>query len=122
MIEEVETGSAKVKAFLFIGEIDDRDYSILTSSIDAAISAHGKIRMLVDLDQSFRGWDLHAAWDDLRLTISHYNDIERIAVIGTHRSKEWVSRLRWPVSKGDVRYFEDIERTAAWNLEREDVA
>lgn len=122
MIEELETETIRIRAFRFIGEIDDRDYSALTSSIDAATSSQGKIRMLVDLDASFRGWDLHAAWDDLWLTINHYNDIERIAVVGTHQSKEWVSRLRWPVTKGDVRYFEDIERTAAWNWVREDVA
>jgi len=33
--------------------------------------------------------------------------------------KEWMSRLHWPLAKGEVRYFEEAEAPAAWTWLRE---
>jgi hypothetical protein len=114
MIEAIETGNPGVLAFRLVGEMHDSDYKLLVPAVEAALKkTGGKVRLLADLED-FRGWDLHAAWDDFKFELSHWNDIEKVAVLGDHRSREWVSRMHWPRTKGEVRYFGEREHPAAW--------
>jgi hypothetical protein len=36
----------------------------------------------VDGIVNFKGWTLSAVWADLKFDITHYSDIERLAVVG----------------------------------------
>lgn len=43
--------------------------------------ADGKIRFLVEM-YDFHVWTLGAMWEDIKLDISHYAHIERVALVG----------------------------------------
>ena len=43
------------------------------------------------IDTLFSGWEWRAAYDDAAFGIKHWNDIERVALIGDAR---WQARLR----------------------------
>ncbi len=63
MITPIASGSNTILAFSLSGKLHDADYQQFTPVIEAAVKAHGKIRVLAQF-HDFHGWDLHALWDD----------------------------------------------------------
>jgi SpoIIAA-like len=72
------------------GKIAEDDFLRLTPTIDAAIAAHGQIRLMVDASD-FTGWDNFAAFQRHAGFIrSHQKKIERLAVVTGHGWQEWL--------------------------------
>lgn len=118
MVESLPTGSPEILAFKFSGKLHDEDYKTFVPLVDAAVEAHGKIRMLAHFDH-LQGWDMHAAWDDLKFGISHYSAFERLAVVGDKRWEERMTRFARPFIDAKVEYFDTSEMDKAWAWIRE---
>ena len=114
MIETLSTSSPKVIGYRLSGKLHDEDYEVIRASVDAAIAAEGKVRLLFQLED-FHGWDLHAAWDDFRFGINHYRNFDRIAMVGDRNWERWLAVLGKPFTTAKVRYFDASEVDAAWN-------
>jgi hypothetical protein len=113
MIETLQTNSPKVAGFRLSGKLHDEDYKTFVPTLEAAIAAQGKVRLLAQLE-NFHGWDMHAAWDDFKFGMQHYHDFERIAMVGDRKWEKWMAALCKPFSKAEVRYFDASEAEAAW--------
>ncbi len=94
------------------GRLTDDDYKELTPRLDRAIAEHGRLRMFIDMEE-FRGIDLQAVWDDFAFGIKHWNDFERVAIIGDKRWQELLVKTFDPIIKGDFRYFDVVDRGRA---------
>ena len=73
MIETIETGSPKVVGLKLCGRLHDGDYKGFAPKMETILSAGGKVRLFVEYED-FHGWDMHAAWDDLKFRVQHYSD------------------------------------------------
>ena len=104
----------KSLGFTLSGTLHDNDYKKLVPMIDAAIERHGPARLLVRL-HDFQGWDAQAAIDDIKFGASHYNTIERIALVGEKDWHELLAMLAKPFTKAEVRYFNSDEIDHAWD-------
>lgn len=113
MIEQLKTGNKKIVGFKLSGKLHDEDYKSFVPALEAAIAAAGKIRMLAHFED-FHGWDLHAAWDDMKFGAKHFGDFERIAMVGDKKWEEWMTKLCNPFTKATVKYFDVGEAGAAW--------
>ncbi len=113
MIETIPTGSPKVVGFRFRGKLHDEDYKQFVPTIETVLTAEGKLRLFIQLED-FHGWDLHAAWDDFKFSLKHYSDFERIAMVGDRKWEEWMAGFCRPFTKAEVKYFERSEVYAAW--------
>jgi rhodanese-related sulfurtransferase len=115
MIATLQTGSPKVVGFKLSGKLHDDDYKTFVPTVEAAIAAQGKIRLLIQFED-FHGWDIHAAWDDFKFGVKHYKDFERIAMVGEQQWETWMARLCRPFTKAEVRYFEtsQVEMARHW--------
>lgn len=97
------------------GRLTHEDYKIITPLLDNAVQGvhQAHIKVLIDA-RDFDGWDLHAAWDDLKLGLKHNKEFVKVAYVG---SKEWEERLikisNW-FTCGDMQYFEDISEAMLW--------
>jgi hypothetical protein len=120
MIEQLQTGSPKVLAFKLSGKLHDRDYETFVPAVEAALHAQGKVRLLAQF-QAFEGWDLRAAWDDMKFGARHYADFERIAMVGDRKWEQWMAKLCRPFTRASVRYFDASETDAAWTWVKEGV-
>ncbi len=114
MIATFETGSPKVVGFKLIGTLHDEDYQQFVPSMETVLTAEGKVRLFIQLED-FHGWDLHAAWDDFKFSLKHYSDFERIAIVGDRKWEEWMASFCKPFTKAKMRYFDRSENDAAWN-------
>ncbi len=94
------------------GRLTDTDYKDLTPRLEAAIDQHGPLRLYVDMED-FEGWEMKAAWDDFAFGIKHWNDFERVALVGDKQWEEVSVKVIDMFSKGDFRFFDVSERGAA---------
>lgn len=120
MIETLQTGSPKTIGFKLSGKLHDEDYESFIPTVEAILAAEGKVRLFVELDD-FHGWDLHAAWDDLKFGLKHYADFERIAMVGDRKWEKWMAQACKPFTKATVRYFDASQVDQAWAWLREGI-
>ncbi len=113
MIETIETGSPNVVGFKLCGKLHDEDYQKFVPKMETILTAEGKVRLFMELED-FHGWDLHAAWDDLKFSVKHYSGFERIAMVGDRNWEEWMASFCKPFTKAQVKYFDRLDVYAAW--------
>ena len=115
MIEKLKKSSGKVIGFILNGWLHDEDYKTFVPQVESVLAQEGKARLLVHFYQ-FQGWDLHAAWDDMKFGMEHYGDIERIAMVGDRKWEEYMAKICKFATKSEVKYFDasDIEEAWAW--------
>jgi hypothetical protein len=87
------------------GKLTKEDYERLVPELDRLIRQKGKIRLLVQM-HDFHGWEAAALWEDLKFDFKHFNDIERIAVVGEAKWEEWMVTFCKPFTTAEIRYFD----------------
>ena len=118
MIERLQNGSGKVIGFLVSDKLHDEDYKVFVPEVEEVIAREGTARLFLQM-RDFHGWDLHAAWDDMKFGVKHYGDLERMALVGEKSWEKWMAKFTKPFTKAEVRYFDSSEVDAAWEWLRE---
>jgi len=80
--EELEGGN--ILRVRVTGKLTSQDYLEFAPDFERLVRQHGKLRLLVEL-RDFHGWDAGALWQDVKFDLKHFNDIERVAILGLHR-------------------------------------
>jgi ABC-type Fe3+-citrate transport system substrate-binding protein len=117
---ELTVGIQKVESsFLLtikaVGILSHNDYEEITPMIDSAVEGipNPRIRAIVDCTE-LDGWELEAAWDDLKIGLKHGNEFEKIAIIN---SKTWIKVgsiiAAWFI-QGEVKNFENEIEAFEW--------
>ncbi len=104
-VEVEEKDSGKILEVRVSGKLVHEDYQRFVPKFDRLVKRHGKIRLLFEMSD-FHGWELQAAWDDLKLGVKHFADIERIAMVGDKNWEKWMAAFCRPFTKAKIRYFE----------------
>ena len=118
MIEQLTGLPANVIGFKMSGKLHDEDYKTFVPLVDAEIAKEGKVNVLAQF-HDFHGWDLHALWDDIKLSTTHCAKIKRIALVGDKIWEKWMATVCKPFTLAKVRYFDvaEIEAAKAWLAE-----
>ncbi len=98
------------------GRLSKTDYDVVTPQLEAALKAHGKLRLMLRVSDLV-GWTLEAFISELKFDTSHRNDFERVAILGSNAIHRAHALLAKPMFTCEVRYFdaETQEREAlAW--------
>ena len=109
------TGEDVFLALKAVGKLTHEDYEIITPMIDSALAEvrQPKVKVLID-GTELDGWEMRAAWDDLRLGLKHNNDFHRIAIYGNRRWQEMAARVGAWFMSGEVKFFEDEDDALTW--------
>ncbi len=106
MIEPIDGAPDGVLAFRAVGTVERSDYAdVLTPAIEAAIAAHGRVRLVFALGPEWKGYSAGAAWEDAKLWLPHLRAWERCAVVTDSRVVTDAMRVFAPVMPGEVRAF-----------------
>jgi len=97
------------------GKLERQDYEKFVPDTERLIKQYGKIRVLMVMDD-FHGWDAGALWEDIKWDAKHFNDVERVAIVGERKWQEWLATMCKPFTRGVVRYFdhEKLAEARAW--------
>ncbi|MCF7518590.1 MULTISPECIES: STAS/SEC14 domain-containing protein [Pseudoalteromonas] len=108
-------GSTFYLTFKVVGKLTHDDYTKLTPLIENALASvpHAKIRAYVDITE-LEGWELQAAWDDLKLGLKHNKAFCRIALLGNAKWQQVASKVGNWFTSGEVKYFEDASIAREW--------
>ncbi len=113
-------GIEKMSSHFFLslkatGRLTHEDYEVITPMIDSALEGIKEPVVDVYIDCSeLEGWELRAAWDDLKLGLKHGRDFNRIAIFGNKKWQEVASKIgSWFIS-GEIKYFESADEALTW--------
>ena len=97
------------------GKLHDEDYKQFVPVIDAALGKEERVRLLAQFHE-FRGWDLHALWDDIRFAATHCTKLDRIALVGEKKWEAWMAKVCKPFTMAKIEYFDasKIEDAKKW--------
>jgi hypothetical protein len=107
-----DSKDGKVIAVDVSGKLTDEDYQRFIPEFGRQAARHQKIRLLFEMSQ-FHGWEVKAAWDDLKMGLKHEGQVERIAMVGEKKWQEWMATFAKPFTSAEVRYFDKVEDVAA---------
>ncbi|GLQ32151.1 STAS/SEC14 domain-containing protein [Litoribrevibacter albus] len=97
------------------GKLTHQDYQHIVPMLESAIKGidHPHINFYVDATE-LEGWELRAAWDDLKLGLSHGNEFAKIAIYGNKKWQEYAAKIgTWFIS-GEARFFESMDEALSW--------
>ncbi len=107
-----EENGGKVLVVHVSGKLVKADYEQLVPEFERLIRQHERIRVLFDMTD-FHGWEASAAWEDFKLGVGHYADIERIALVGDKKWQQAMATICKPFTKATVRYFDHLDVATA---------
>jgi stage II sporulation SpoAA-like protein len=117
LLRDMPTGVLGLEA---VDDVEKEDYvDVILPAVEAAISEHGKVRVVYVLGPEFDDYEGEAVWEDLKLGARHPASFERIAVVSDAR---WagpalkVFSVLWP---GQARAFPlaQLEAAKRWAAE-----
>lgn len=98
-----------------VGTLTHDDYLIITPMIDSALAQVKKPEVDVLIDASeLKGWELRAAWDDLKLGLKHNNEFRNIAIYGHEKWQAYMAKIGGWFVTGDVKYFDNLQSANEW--------
>lgn len=114
-IQVDEGPSNKIITLKFKEKLRKKDYDEFVPQIEGMMQNGSKIRLVVEL-LDFEGWTAAALWEDTKFAARHFDDIERLAVVGDARWEKGVTMFIKPFTKADVRYFDmkDVDKAQKW--------
>ncbi|UTA47160.1 STAS/SEC14 domain-containing protein [Simiduia sp. 21SJ11W-1] len=97
------------------GKLTHEDYTQMTPLLEAALAGVPEQSVDVFMDiTAFEGWELRAAWDDLKLGLAHGRQFRKIALLGSAGWQSLAATVgNWFVG-GEVKYFESRSEACAW--------
>lgn len=111
-VEIVERNNGKILVVRATGRLDQQDYEKFTPEVERLIKQHDKIRVLLET-HDFHGWDAGALWEDIKFDVHHFNDVERLAIIGEKKWEKGMALFCKPFTTAKVRFFEHDQVTEA---------
>src|SRR5262245_2531236 len=112
MIEQLSGLNDDTLGFKMSGTLNDADYKTFVPLVDDAIAKSGKVRPLAQCHE-FMVWDLHALWDDIKFSATHFTKIERIAIVCDKKWEQWMAKVCKPFTLAKIKYFDVSELAAA---------
>ncbi len=98
-----------------VGTLKDEDYKVMVPILDNIIRSikNPKVKVFVDgLDLD--GWEIKAAWDDLKFGLKHGNDFSKIAFLGNKKWERLSAKIGSWFYPGEMKYFENEAEAIYW--------
>lgn len=90
------------------GKLDKETYELFLPPVEQQIDEYGKIRILFEM-HDFHGWDAGALWQDIKFDAKHFNDIDRLAIVGQRKWERGMAVFCKPFTTASVRYYDVSE-------------
>ncbi len=112
MIKILDDTDGNLVATKATGKLNKSDYDIMLPILEEKERQYDKISWYFEME-NFEGWDLNAAWRDLKFDFKHANQLEKIAMVGAKDWEEKLTQVMKPFTSANIRFFEPEEREEA---------
>ena len=100
-----EENGGKVLVVHVSGKLVKADYEHFVPEFERLVRQNGKLCMLFDMI-GFYGWEAGVVWEDIKFSIKHFADVERLAMVGDKKWQHGMATFCKPFTKARVRYFD----------------
>jgi len=109
------TGQPNIFGMSINGKLKGSDYEkTLTPLMEEMLRSHDKISCYVDMS-GFKGFDASAFWQDFSFGMRHWNNFERIAMVGASGWMENMTKMFDKITPNmELKCFDKNERDEAW--------
>jgi hypothetical protein len=107
-----EESGGKVLAIHVRGKLAKKDYEHFVPEFERLARQHGRLRVLFDMT-GFHGWEAAALWEDTKFAIKHFDDIDRLAMVGEEKWQRGMATFCKPFTKATIRYFDHADAAEA---------
>jgi 6-phosphofructokinase len=116
MVVVLPESSGTCIGFKVSGKVTAEDYDVLLGKLDEAISAHGRINILMVMGD-FEGWSgMDAAKADFKFGTHQYRQVEKAAFVGEKKWQKWAIKVMDPFTRRtDERFFDFEQYDEAWS-------
>jgi hypothetical protein len=111
-IQLTEKNGGKILEVRVNGKLAHEDYQRFVPEFERLVKQKGKIRVLFEM-ADFHGWKAAALWDDIKLDLKHFSDIERLAMVGDKKWEKGMSVFCKPFTTAKIRYFDTAQAAEA---------
>ena len=116
MIRILPESSGNVLGVQASAKLTDADYrTIWIPELERLIDAHGSVRVLFYMDETFSGWEVSALWEDAQFGLKHASAFDKIAIVGGPEWGAWSVKLLGHFIKGEIRSFANNQLDEAWS-------
>ncbi len=109
------SGSKFYMTFVAVGKLTHEDYQYMVPMLESAIAGvdEPEINVLADITE-LEGWELRAAWDDLKIGIAHGKSFEKIAIVGEGKLQQWTAKIADWFTPYDAKFFDSKKQAREW--------
>ena len=110
-----------VLGFEAVDDVEKEDYeNVLLPAIEAAVTEHGKVRLVYVFGHEFDEYEGGAVWEDLKLGLSHLTSFARIAVVTDARGAGPAIKVFSALWPGKARAFglDELDAAKVWAAEQ----
>ena len=119
-IKMSEKNGGKVLEVEVSGKLVHEDYQYFVPRFEQLAKQHGKLRVLFNLT-GFHGWDASALWDEIKLDVKDFSDVERLALVGDKEWEKGMSAFCHPFTTAKIRYFDQTKVNEAYEWLEDDI-
>jgi len=112
MLSYTEHDNAQAVEIVLSGRVSTEEFDRLAGKLEAFIKRHGQVRVL-EVIQDFEGMDAAALWHDVKFSLRHLKDFNRIAIVASPDTHNLWSSLVSPFMECEVEHFAPDEVDAA---------
>ena len=94
------------------GKLNSSDYDEVVPLMENKIKSCGRINLYCELED-VESINPGALWKNSKFNSSHFNDFEKVVMVGDKHWLDWMSRLTRPFTSAKVKYFDNSERDEA---------
>jgi hypothetical protein len=114
MFKILDITKENVFALKVTGKVKAEDYDHIIPLLDKMTREYDSLRCLADLS-ALDGVKPDAFWKDFLFSIKHASKFEKVAIVGASPLIEGLSKLSSPLTKAEVKTFDEEEIMAATN-------
>ena len=122
MITSIPLNESHVFAFKVTGKLEADDYKVFRPKLEKIFQEEGRPLSLLIKLEDFKGWTAKAAWEDMKIGFTHYDDFLRHDIDGATFRKKMLSVFGDLFTEVEVQYFEDEALALDWIKEVENQA
>ena len=112
-IQLKEENEGNLRIVHVVGKLAKKDYERFVPEFERLVHLRGKLNLLFDMT-GFHGWTGGAMWEDIKFDAKHFNDIERLAIVGDSKWEKAMAVFCKPFTTAKILYFEHTKTAEAW--------
>ena len=107
-----EYDNAQAVEIVIAGHVSTEEFDKIAQKLDAFIKRHGRVRVL-EVIKDFEGMDARAFCHDIKFSMRHLSDFNRVAIVANPGTHHLWSSLVSPFISCEVQHFDPGQEDAA---------